>query len=224
MEETMSNPPIHRRKMLSQMTQMIAAAAGVSLIDLPDLLGSGGQSKIDDWAMLKLLLAPSRSAFESQIGRCTPLSQKQVEGKMVTACAIHYADQAAMGKQVQSCDVHLNGGTCQQLDLSRRFFCITNDCSQVNVDEGNCQIKNRCTQTCGTMNCHGANACNQDCSIKFSCKSNGPINKAMQVMFKEHLEDELVKDLMKKYGVTGVDALASALEQMLLARRATLRR
>lgn len=212
--------------------KLIASAAGVSVFDIENLMGSDGmngelmqttqrqkynvfqKSAKAEIKALKVLVENNKKMFENEYGRITPVADMTIKqfpklnipdlmGGAFKGCAAHFKDFGDLG--VVACIANFDAnGSCTGLR--------------------GCDDGNSCSgQACGNLYTCAPNSCpNQSCPILSSCKPNSQILSGS--FYEQYKSDPYIQNLMEQYNVTTSDALAKKLDNMFSQRRASMNR
>lgn len=210
----MTKDELSRRHFMSHTLKMIAAAAGMRVVDLHRLLAQGGEAALGrnpEYSIyqrsanaqikaLKVLIENNPRIFENEYGRITPLEKGYFDGKdpgsLITLCRIDFFDP---GDIVQTCGAVYGKGSCPNLRECGNNTCDRQSCPNL--------------KTCGTDECPG-----QKCPTLGGCgtKVSQVLDKSLFVEFNS---DPYVQYLFKKFNVTTAEALAGQVNNLLSQRR-----
>jgi hypothetical protein len=237
---------ITRREAMSQVTKIVAMAAGLSASELTKLLSAqippppGGtttspvilqKSASDAIKRLKSILENSQAVFESQYGRVTPVQKVSVNtllpklGSILPRDTIQrqkYLDQlAGMG----SCMTQFSSGVAGGGALGETVCMDINICA--GQESGGCAGTNACIgQSCSMFNC-GRDGCigQEACNCPGEQKICGQVVGA--VVSIEDLEryraDPYINLLFTRYKVSTAQELSAQINHVLDQRRQMIR-
>jgi hypothetical protein len=242
-EGNMSKGQITRREAMSHVTKIVAMAAGLSASELSELLSaqippppSGTttspvllqQSASDAIKRLKSILENTRTVFESQYGRVTPVQKLSVDqllpkvGSILPKDTIQrqkYLDQmAGMG----SCMVQFLSGAGGSGALGDSVCLEKNSCT--GEESGGCAHGNECNGqscpiifNCAGNNCEGQNACSCPGQDKVCLGNNNSIISIDELTASR--TDPYIGLLFTRYRVSTVKDLYVQINRVLSQRR-----
>jgi hypothetical protein len=218
----MTKNVLTRRDATNRIMKTVAAAAGLSVLDLKRVLAAqAGQRNspssdalADQLKALRTLIAGRREVFVSEYGRMTPIDPKVIRPGQNLPCPAHFF---GAGDPLAS-------GSCAWLNCDGTNTCAGQclgdgggapDCPK----GGECTGTNSCDgQTCSTQKeCHPNNCPGNDCGLLGNCKPAN--NQILSDLLAPLSGERYVQDLMRQYRITGTTALAGKLDALLTERR-----
>ena len=214
--------------------EWVAAGAGLSLADSRLLLAMQGKQTSAlsseeakaQFKTLKVLVMQSRQVFETEYGRVTPVVQKQLKGQMVSYCGRNFQETAYQNKVWSQCAINYSMAGCK---VFAQLDCEDNTCTGQNAKTDDpsgsrCSVRNSCDgQSCNSFRCLGVNGCrgqDENCGGFDGCGSNSQGHMLQfKAVVEQFAQEQFMKDLFNKHGVSTSEAMAEALDKMMEARR-----
>jgi hypothetical protein len=232
-----------RRDAMGMILKTVAAAAGMSVIDLELFLSKGHAATLVNLKMLKIMLSGmNRQVFEAEFGRVTPrtptghaiaankLQKIMVPGmkpgtlppgaNMGMSCMVNLGGQQMPGSfcvNLSGCGG--NGDSCPCLS-----DCTENVCSGQDFGDetgtgcrGNCPTNDCNGQSCEGLTSCGDNECSDQSCVSFSsCKTN---KRNLVEVLNTYRTDPYVQGLMRYFNTTNTVQLANQVGLMIQQRR-----
>lgn len=248
----MAHYELTRREALKRLAVLVAAAAGVSITDVQELLAAevmplGKRPQTmpklkpetkEALTALIVLLSGKQQVFESHYGRVTPIVKRTINGKQISQCRTLYLSGAGPRQQrPDGCMTYVmangTGSVHNGLDCTSRHSCNGEE-----MGPGSwCRGTNTCNgQDCVLSQCPSNNCPNQGCTLG-QCSGNGcedqdcslskcdrddKINISAETMG-AFRNDPFVQDLMRQFRTQDMNVIASEFRNMIETRTMQIR-
>jgi len=248
----MAHDEMTRREALKRLTVLVAAAAGVSITDVRELLAAEMKPLAkrtqplsvltpetkEALTALIVLLSGKQQVFESHYGRVTPIMKRTINGKQTTQCRTLYLSGSGPRQQrVDGCMTYVmaNGTDTIQnaLDCTSRHSCNGEEmgpgsrCRGVNTCNGQDCVLSQCpSNNCPNQGCTlgrcSGNGCEDQDCLLSKCDRDDKINISAETMG-AFRNDPFVQDLMRQFRTQDMNVIAGEFRNMIETRTMQIR-